>query len=138
MHNDLVHGKLLGLMEDLVFKTLEWHEQFKACNTRAETDRVPRHVQWIKQGRKVCWIRKEGRSRGLGGCLRDSTGGFICGFTCNGPPGLSVLGTELAAIREGLQTMFAYEYTSFILAFNSQKTVSMLKGMVDGGVMLGI
>ncbi|CAL9019138.1 unnamed protein product [Prunus brigantina] len=31
-----------------------------ACNTRAETDRVPRHVQWIKQGRKVRWIRKEG------------------------------------------------------------------------------
>ncbi|KAH0988105.1 hypothetical protein GBA52_015282, partial [Prunus armeniaca] len=37
--------------------------------------------------------------------------------------------TELAAIREGLQTMFAYEYTSFIMASNSQKTVSMLKGM---------
>ncbi|CAL2256680.1 unnamed protein product [Prunus armeniaca] len=53
-------------MEDLVFKTLEWHVQFKACNTRAENDRVPHHVRWIKQGRKVRWIRKEG-ARVLGG-----------------------------------------------------------------------
>ncbi|KAI5335388.1 hypothetical protein L3X38_025521 [Prunus dulcis] len=92
----------------------------------------------VDQTRKKGALDKEGRSRGLRGCLQDSTRGFICGFACKGPSGLSVLGTEFAAIREGLQTMFAYEYTSFILASNSQKTMSMLKGMVDGGVMLGI
>ncbi|KAI5339568.1 hypothetical protein L3X38_018840 [Prunus dulcis] len=92
---------------------MEMLEVFKSCEERSKLPFVPQ--QWS----------------GSGDCCRDHDGNFIFGFASGGPPDLDVLGTELAAVREGLLMMGYMGFTRFTIGLYSQEAVSILKDGLD-------
>ncbi|CAL2273340.1 unnamed protein product [Prunus armeniaca] len=58
----------------------------------------------------------------------DHDGEVFLGFACDGHVGLDVLGTELAAMLEGLLMALWRGYQNFLLASDSQEVVSLVTG----------
>ncbi|CAL2266259.1 unnamed protein product [Prunus armeniaca] len=75
-----------------------WHyDNAKGMEIKEGCEFPDKHKGRITAEAVVLVERKEGRQRGLGGCIWDY----------NGPTGLDAIGTELAAIRKGLFLMQA-------------------------------
>ncbi|CAL2248070.1 unnamed protein product [Prunus armeniaca] len=113
LRNFSLHGKQITRLENMVESTMEMLAVFKSCKKRSRA------------------LGHEGSGRGLGGCCCDHDGSFIFGFSYGDPPGLDVLGTKLAAVREGLLMVGYMGFTWFNIGLDSQEAVAILKDGMD-------
>ncbi|XP_021818277.1 uncharacterized protein LOC110760337 [Prunus avium] len=143
--NDMLHGKSIPRVQDLVERTMELYGGYKSCLVRPQLFGVSRQIKWVRSPLHTFMLNcdgaldREGERRGGGGvgCCRDNAGRFICGFATFSPLGMNVLCTELVALREGLLMMGFKGYTQFLLATDSKEVVAMLKEDLEWRSNLG-
>ncbi|CAL8084393.1 unnamed protein product [Prunus armeniaca] len=108
IRNDTLHEKESGILGEAIERTFEFMQSFQQGNARCRPTLLPHHVCWIKPPHQSLDLNcdeamvTESTVRGLGGLFRNQDSEFLCDFACDGPAGFDVLGTELAAMREGL------------------------------------
>lgn len=63
---------------------------------------------------------------GLGGCIRDSRGNFVVGFSKPKLKAASVLGAELEALREGINFASIWGFVPCVLESDSRTAISLM------------